>query len=155
MTRIVVIYETPFEYTSWTKLLYLLPIGLFIGAFVAAYYRELEGVIFLVVEGIFLALLFYFIMPRKLEIHQDKLRIVLGSPFAANIPLSTIREARKTSGSKAFVYSGVRFATSSKYVIEIVRNKGMNYVISPQNGELFLEQLNQAIKSNYSYAMKH
>jgi hypothetical protein len=81
MTSIVVIYETTFEYTSWTKLIYLLPVGFFIGAFVAAYYKELEGVIFLVVEGIFLALLFYFIMPRKLEIHQDKLRIVLGSQY--------------------------------------------------------------------------
>jgi hypothetical protein len=127
---------------------------LFIGAFIAAYYKEIEGVLFLVCEGIFLALLFYFIMPRKLEIQQDKLRIVLGSPFAINIPLSTIKEAKKTSGTKAFVYSGVRFATSSKYVVEIVRNKGMSYVISPRNGELFLEQLNQAIKSNYSYLTK-
>ena len=127
---IVVIYETPFEYASATKLLYLLPLGFFAGAFVAAYYREFEGVLFLVIEGLFLALLFYFIMPRKLEIHRDKLRIVLGSPFAINIALSTIKEAKRTSGTKAFVYSGVRFATSSKYVIEIVRNRGMSYVIS-------------------------
>ncbi len=147
----MIIQQTPFEYSPWSKLIYLLPIGLFIGAVIAAYYKETEGALFLVYEGIFLALLFYFIMPRKLEIHQDKLRIVLGSPFAINIPLSTIKEAKKTSGTKAFVYSGVRFATSSKYVVEIVRNKGMNYVISPRNGELFLEQLNQAIKSNYYY----
>jgi hypothetical protein len=70
---IVVIYETPFEYSPRIKLLYLLAIGLFIGAFIAAYYKEIEGVLFLVCERIFLALLFYFIMPRKLGIQQDKL----------------------------------------------------------------------------------
>ncbi len=143
----MIIHETPFEYMPGIKLLYLLPATFFIGAIVAAYYREFEGVLFLVAEGIFLALLFYFIMPRKLEIYQDRLRIILGPPFALNISFTTIKEIRKVSGSKAFVYSGVRFATSSKYVVEIVRVKGMNYVISPQNGELFLEQLNQAIKA--------
>ena len=70
----------------------------------------------------------------------------MGTPFTINIPLSTIKEVRHSSGVKAYEYSGIRFSTSSRYVVEIVRSKGMNYVISPQNGNLFLEQLSQAIK---------
>ncbi|MFC1945225.1 hypothetical protein ACFLWF_00560 [Chloroflexota bacterium] len=85
-------------------------------------------------------------MPRKLQIYDDKLRIVLGAPLAVNIPLSTIKEARHSSGVKAYMYGGVRFATSSRYVTEIVRKKGINYVISPQNGDIFLDHLNRTIK---------
>jgi hypothetical protein len=86
-------------------------------------------------------------MPRKYQIYEDKLKLVLGKPFSIDIPLSTITEVKHSSGIKAFIYSGVRFATSSRYAIEIVRNKGFNYIISPQKGNTFLEQLNRAIKS--------
>jgi hypothetical protein len=131
-------------------LLFLIPIGLFIGAVIFAINQESEASLVLAGEGAFFILLFYFIMPRRYQIYQDKLRIVLGAPFAINIPLSTIKEVKHSSGMKAFIYPGVRFATSTKYVIEIVRNKGLNYVISPQNGDSFKEQLNNAIKSEAS-----
>jgi hypothetical protein len=74
-------------------------------------------------------------------------RIVLGRPFAVNIPLATIQEARSAYGSKALSYWGVRFATSSKTVVEIVRHRGWNFVISPANRELFLERLAEALKA--------
>ena len=143
----MLIHEELAEYTSWFKLLFLIPIGLLIGAIFLAFNQESEASMALVVDGVFFVLLFYFIMPRRYQIYHDKLRIVLGSPFAINIPLSTIREAKHGSGINALVYFGVRFVTSTKYVIEVVRNKGLNYVISPQNGDIFREQLNQAIKS--------
>ena len=53
-----------------------------------------------------------------------------------------------SAGVKAYFFSGIRFATSSRYVVEIVRSRGMNYVISPQNGDLFLNQLNQAVRAS-------
>jgi hypothetical protein len=141
------LYEEPAEYAYWLRLLYLIPVGLVIGAIILAYIQEYEGFWVLILEGIFLTLLFYFIMPRKYQIYQDKLRIALGGPVGINIPFSTIKEVKHSTGSKAWVYPGVRFATSTKYVLEIIRNRGMNYVISPHNGEIFLEQLNYAIKT--------
>jgi hypothetical protein len=143
----MILHEEPAEYTSWFKLLFLIPSGLFIGALVLAFNQESEASLVLAGDGAFFILLFYFIMPRRYQIYQDKLRIVLGAPFAINIPLSRIKEVKHSSGMKAWVYSGVRFATSTRYVIEIVRNKGLNYVISPQNGDVFREQLNRAMKS--------
>ncbi len=143
----MILHQEPAKYGAWLKLVFIIPIGLFIGAAVSAYYQELEAALFLIGEGAFFVLLFYLIMPRRYEIYQDRLRIVLGPPFGINIPLSTIKEVRHSSGVKAFMYSGIRFATSTKYVVEIVRNRGFNYVISPQNGDLFLDQLTQAIKS--------
>ncbi len=147
----MILHEEPAAYDSWLKLLVLIPAGLVIGAIFLAYSKEYEGFFVLIGEGAFFVLLFYFILPRKYQIYQDKLKLVLGKPFVINIPLSTIKEVRHSSGVKAFVYSGVRFATSSGYVVEVVRSKGMNYVISPKNGDIFLEQLNQAIKSQTIY----
>jgi hypothetical protein len=142
----ILIHEEKAEYDQWLKVLYIIPLGLLVGAIILASYHDMEAFLALLGEAIVVTLIFYFVMPRKYQIFQDKVNIVLGSPFTISIPLTTIKEAKHSKGSKAYVYSGVRFATSSRYVVEIVRNKGMNYVISPQNGDLFLEQLNQAIK---------
>jgi len=146
----MLVHEESAEYASWVKLLFLIPFGLFIGGIISSSTRELEASLVLLGEGVFFILLFYFIMPRRYQIFHDKLKIVLGSPFSINIPLTTIREVKHRSGIKALVYYGVRFATSTKYVVEIVRNKGLNYIISPKNGEVFLEQLSQAIKNEAS-----
>ena len=93
---------------------------------------------------LFEIILFGIILPRRFQILSDKLRIVLGGPFAINIPLSGIKEVRSRTGIKAFIYFGVRFATSSSHTVEIIRKKGLNMVISPTNDEEFIKQLNQA-----------
>ena len=85
-------------------------------------------------------------MPRRYQIFQDRLKIVLGNPFALSIPFSIIKEVRPVSGSSTFAYWGIRLATSSKSVVEIVRSKGWNVVISPANRDMFLDQLTQALK---------
>ncbi|MFC2006656.1 PH domain-containing protein [Chloroflexota bacterium] len=93
---------------------------------------------------LFEIILFRIILPRRFQILSDKLRIVLGRPFAINIPLSDIEEVRSRTGIKAFIYFGVRFATSSSHTVEIIRKKGLNMVISPANDDEFIKQLNQA-----------
>ena len=92
-------------------------------------------------------LLFHSILPRRLQIFDDRLKIVLGYPFALNIPLSTIKEAKEAPARKAFIYWGVRFATSLESVVEIVRYRGLNILVSPRHQEAFLENLNQAVKN--------
>jgi hypothetical protein len=145
-TRMYLIHEEKAEYHPLTKLIAIIPAGLLIGAVVLLFNHEIEAFWILGIEAVLITLLFYYIFPRKFQIYQDAVKIVLGNPFSIAIPLSTIKEARHAGKGSALVYSGIRFATSPRYVIEIVRNKGMNYVITPQNGEVFLEQLNQAIK---------
>lgn len=96
---------------------------------------------------LFDALLFNLVLPRRLQVFNDRIRIVLGRPLVFNIPLSTIREVRPTSYSRAFAYRGFRFATSSRSVVEIVRSKGWNVVVSPANKEQFLGHVTQALKA--------
>ncbi|MFH1032368.1 MAG: PH domain-containing protein [Chloroflexota bacterium] len=143
----MLIHEELPQYDSWVRLLYLIPFGLFIAAMFLAYSNEYEGFLVLIGEGALVGLIFYFIMPRKYQIYQNKLRIVLGTPFGVDIPLATIKEVKRASGFKAYVYSGVRFATSSRNIVEIVRSRGLNYVISPQNVDFFIERFNEAVKS--------
>ena len=143
----MLIHEEKAAYDVWIKLVFLIPVGLVIGAVILLVADESLGSLVMFIDAVFLFLLFYFIMPRKYQIYEDRIKIVLGTPFAVNIQLSSIKEIRRVSGSKAFIYSGVRFATSARCVVEIVRRTGMNYVVSPQNGDVFLDILNQVIKS--------
>ena len=140
------IQEYGAEYDSWLRLMVGGLIGLTLILGIVFITIDLLGAVMMFGVTVFDALLFYAIIPRRYQIFQDRLRIVLGRPFAINIPLSTITEARAAPASEAFVYWGVRFATSAKSVVEIVRHKGLNLVISPANRESFLEQLHQALE---------
>ena len=141
------IYEDTSRYDLWLKLLLpgILALTLVWGiALLAIGSTEAYGPLS---ATAFDALLFYSILPRRLQVYDDRVRIVLGRPFAVNIPFATIREVRPASASKAFAYQGLRFATSSKSVVAIVRSKGWNVVISPANREMFLTYLDQALKA--------
>ena len=141
------LYEDTAEYDLWLKLLLggILAFTLVMGFFLLSV-DKIGAYIFLGVT-VFDALLFYAILPKRYQIWRDRMRIVLGRPLAVNIPLATIQEARSASGSKAFAHWGVRFATSSRTVVEIVRHRGWNFVISPSNRDLFLERLAEALKT--------
>ena len=100
---------------------------------------------------LFDALIFHAVLPRRYQIFEDRMRIILGYPFAVTIHFSTIKKAKQTSGSKALVCWGIRFATSTKGVVEIIRYKGLKLVISPHDAGTFLENLNQALRSFENY----
>jgi hypothetical protein len=139
------LHEDRARYDWWLKLILggTLALTLVLGlAFLAT---DITGTWILLAVTAFDALLFHAILPRRYQIFTDRLRIVLGYPFAWTIPFSTIEEARSVSGSKAFFYGGVRFTTSSETVVEIVRSQGWNLVISPAQRDTFLEYLTQAL----------
>ena len=141
------VYEDIPWYDSWLKLILggTLAFTLVLGITLLSV--DLAGAWIVFGVTAFDALLFHAVLPRRYQIFQNRVRIVLGCPFAVNIPLSTIKEARSASGSKAFAYWGIRFATSSRSVVDIIRHKGWNIVISPANKDLFLEQLAQALST--------
>jgi len=92
------------------------------------------------------ALIFHLVFPRRYQLFNTKLRIVLGWPIRWDIKLSTIKEARPAPAISTWIYGGVRLATSSASAVEIVRRKGMGIIISPSDRQTFLEQLNAAVK---------
>jgi hypothetical protein len=141
------IHEEYSERNFWLRFILIIPVALFISALYYLYNQNIAEALALLGDTVFISALLYFIFPRKYQIYDDRLKIVLGRPFAINILFSSIKEVRHAQGSKAYVYSGVRFATSSRFVVEIQRVKGLNFIISPQNGDIFLNQLKKALKT--------
>jgi len=141
------LYEDTARTDAWLKLMLggILVMFLVLGGVLL--FQDKEDAFEMFGIAVFYALLFKLVMPRRYQIYSDKVRIVLGWPLAWNIPFITIKEVRSASGAKAFAYSGVRFATSSKNVVEIRRSRGCNVVISPYNKEIFLEQASRALQA--------
>jgi hypothetical protein len=141
------IHEDLARYDPWFKLLLgsILALTLVLGVYLL--YIDWIGALICFGVTVFDALLFYFILPQRYQIWTDRVRIVLGRPFSVNISLPTIKEARPASGAKALGYHGLRFATSTRTVVEIVRHRGWNFIITPANRELFLERLAEALKT--------
>ena len=144
------IYEDTPKYDLWLKLILggVLALTLILG--VIFIYRDTEAAITMFGITVFDALLFKAILPRRFQIFEDRLKILLGGPFSINILLSNIAEVKPASSRKVFAYWGIRFATSTSNVVEVVRKKGLNLIISPRNDDMFLEQLNQALQSQSS-----
>jgi hypothetical protein len=144
------IYEDHPHYDFWLKAVLggVLALTLIMGfVFLQV---DAEGSVVMFGITIFDGLLFYFIIPRSYGIYTDLLVIHLGGPFSVKIRLSDIKTVRPASRISSYAYNGLRFATSSKNILEIIRRRGMNVVISPANLEMFLEQLNQAMKMDLS-----
>ena len=141
------IYETGSDYDRWQKLVFIaIPSVFFVIGLVMLLENTTDAAALFAI-AILEALLFHSIAPRKFQLFEDRLRVVLGKPFAFSISLATIKNVQPASGVKSHIYWGVRWATSSHNVVEIVRRKGWNMVISPSNREIFLEQVNDAVKA--------
>ena len=91
-------------------------------------------------------LLFHWLLPRRFQLYPDRLRVVLGYPFAFSVRLDTIKEARAVSTARTLFNTGLRMATSPGNGVRIRRKGGFDLVISPQNRERFLEEVNGALR---------
>ncbi|MFC1969184.1 hypothetical protein ACFLVF_01680 [Chloroflexota bacterium] len=134
------IYEATAAYDRWLKLFLpgVIAIVLVLRVTLAPIDSENPWLIILALAA-FYAFLLHAVMPRRFLVFQDRLRIVLGRPFGFNIPFSSIKEARVASSGKMYVYWGIQFATSTGIIVEIVRHKGLNIIISPTDREMFLK----------------
>ena len=126
-------YEDTPRYDRITKILIAAILGAFLVAGIVLLSYAVAAGMALFGDTLLVALIFYFVFPRRYQVFNTKLRIVLGWPLGWDIPLSTIREAHAAPGTARWIYRGVRLATSSGTAVEIVRKKGANAIISPSN----------------------
>jgi hypothetical protein len=143
-----IIYEDVPRYDSWLRPLTSGFVFLFLLLGLICLFFSTELAITMFALAVFMALLFGAIIPRRFQIYGDRLRIQLGGPIAYNIPLKHIDEARHGASSDVWFYWGIRFGTSTANVVEIVRNRGMNTIITPTHFHEFLNQLNQAVQQS-------
>ena len=140
----VLLYEDKPKYDYWLKLVIAGTLAITLIPGIALFYLSTELAWTMLALTVFDGLLFHAILPRRFQLFEDRLRIELGRPFAMNVPYDNISEVRPAQTEEAFVYWGIRFATSTKNLLEIVRNKGLNMIITPGDKDMFTKQLEQA-----------
>ncbi|MDI9611410.1 MAG: PH domain-containing protein [Archaeoglobaceae archaeon] len=150
----MIIYEDKPKYDLWGKIILsfapslMLLLVILIESGLLQTDSEEEAIIakkVLLASLLAILILYWIILPRKYEIHDDVLKIVLGA-FSYKIRLEDLAEVRSAEKWKALAYRGVRFTTSTKNIVEIRKKKGLSIVISPQNPEIFIENLNKAMR---------
>jgi hypothetical protein len=95
--------------------------------------------------GAALALLFWLILPHRFEIYADRLRVVLGGPFAFNVRLAEITAVEVLPPARAFVTSGLKFATDAGTALRISRRDKLDISLSPRDRDEFIRVLQEAI----------
>jgi hypothetical protein len=145
-SRILLYQQTP-AYSWWLKLILggILALTFILGLVLISI--DITGALAFLGVTLFDALLFWVIMPRRFCIYEDRLSIKLGGPLAFDVSLASIKGAKRASSSYVIGYWGLRFATSTSGVVEIVRCKGMNVVISLTDPDAFLDELERARRS--------
>jgi hypothetical protein len=149
------LYETTIKYEHWAKILLTFPIILLIamGIYFYKFARLQQGSSTVTVQGIqvasivlfatapFILFIYWLVLPRKIYILQDRIRIKYGQ-FYWNIRFDTL-ESMKAARGIPLVWSNSS-VTSYRNQIEIVRIKKMNIRLSPDNRDQFLDYANRA-----------
>jgi hypothetical protein len=104
---------------------------------------QVGSAIGLFATGVLMGAIYWAIFPRKYQILDSKIRIILGGQFSFNVPFDNLETVGKPEG----VSLGINFATTflSQHVVEIKRKKGMTVNITPGDRDQFLENLNKAV----------
>jgi len=137
------IYEDNPHYDVWLKGIMVLPVFFVIMGVYYLITAQLEAAIGMFAITLLVGAFYWAIFPRKYQILDSKIRIVLGGQFSFNVPFDNLELAGKPEG----VSLGINFATTflSQHVVEIKRKKGMKVNITPNDRDLFLENLNKAL----------
>jgi len=157
-----VLFEDEVKYDLWLKVILvgsivvLIALGIMFS--VDAYSRDILpeepiedskiGAIILFAATVFVLLVYGVVLPRKLFICRDKIRIK-SSFFFYNIPFSKIESYFKAKGFPIGNY--LSSSTSLKNQIEIVRKRGLKIRISPSRLDLFFETLNRTVEDWEKY----
>jgi len=139
----LLLYEDEPVYGFFLRLISIvLPAGLLVLSGYLSSAGEKEGALVLLLEAFIVGAIFFVVFPRKYQVYEDHLRIVLGGPFYIRIVFDKIRHISVTD---RLVFS-VNFATrlTGKYV-EIAQKRSWSVAITPRNNEAFVENANRAL----------
>jgi hypothetical protein len=134
----------------------IVPVSLVIAAFSLWYSSQNPENLFLLAEGVGIGLALWAVIPRRYQVFEDRLCIVLGGPVTFQIGFDQIASIEITSRTALTLNLVSRI---ERTYIRIVKKKGFSVAITPENKELFLENANLALnkwkgnnKSSNSYS---
>ena len=138
-----IVYEEAPRYDSLLKAIMVLPVFFIVFGIYYLIIAEVGAAIAMFATTLLMGIIYWAIFPRKYQILDSKFRIVLGGPFSLNVPFDNLETATKSQGATF----GINFPTcfSSERTVQIVRKKGWYVNITPNDPDLFLENLNKAL----------
>ena len=120
----------------------LLPAAFLVGGAYLWSSGESEASVTLVAAGLIMAGIFWVVIPRKYQVYEDHLRIVLGGPLGFNIGFDKIRDIEVTRRTAMTINFVTTFAMT--YVL-ILRKQGMSIAITPKSNDAFVENADRAM----------
>ena len=103
-----------------------------------------SGLTMLVVAFV-IGLTFWIVSPRKYQVYEDHLQILLGGPFVVKIGFDQITSIGVTQ-SKGLHFT-VNFTTTiANTYVRIKKKKGLSVAITPKSDVLFVENANRSLR---------
>jgi hypothetical protein len=139
------LFQTPAKYGRFIKIMLgIAPLLLLVVGFV-----ELNGnpadAYGLFGTGAGVLLLYWLILPHRFEIYPDRLRVILGGPFAFNIGFAEITAVEVLPPARAFAISGLKMATDAGTALIIKRRGKLDVSLSPRDRDEFLRVLEETM----------
>ena len=142
-SRSVLLYQDEPAYGLFLKLIVVfVPAALLVASIYLLSSGENSGGLALLVEAFIVGFIFWIVFPRRYQVYEDHIRIVLGGPFSVKVGFDKIEVIRVTS---RFIFS-VNFVTKlTKSYVEIAKRRGLSIAITPKDNDLFIENANRAL----------
>lgn len=140
----ILLHEDEPAYGTYLKLLLLVvPVSLVIAGIYLWSTGETEGSLVLLAETLFVGGILWFVFPKKYQVYEDHLRIVLGGPFSFKIGFDRITAVEITGRTSLTMNFVTRFART---YVRISRRGAMSVAITPKSYEQFVENANRAMR---------
>jgi hypothetical protein len=142
-SKSVLLHEDKPEYGRFLKLIFtLVPAAMLVGSMILFSQGEREGSVALLIEAFILGLVFWIVLPRKYQVYEDHVRIVLGGSLSVKVGFDKIQAIEATSRLTLSVNFVTKF---TKSYVEINKKKGFSIAITPRDRDLFVENANRAL----------
>eukprot|EP01090_Pellita_catalonica_P001181 TRINITY_DN10878_c0_g1_i1.p1 TRINITY_DN10878_c0_g1~~TRINITY_DN10878_c0_g1_i1.p1 ORF type:complete len:166 (+),score=8.04 TRINITY_DN10878_c0_g1_i1:78-575(+) len=105
--------------------------------------------LFLIAEAIFILLIYWFMLPRKLIITDTEMIVVLGPPLKFRVNLLDIVKVTEGNIFSGFFTMKWKFTTCATKIVYIERSVGWNVKVSPSDPAAFVSELNRRIALAY------
>ena len=142
-SKSLLLYEDKPEYGLFLRLIFtVVPAAMLIGSIVLFSQRDNEGSLALLAEAFIVGAIFWVVLPRKYQVYEDQIRIVLGGPFSIKVRFEQIKAIEITSRPTLSANFVTKFA---KNCVLISKKRGLSIAITPRDNDSFIENANEAI----------
>ena len=142
----LIVYEDRPGYGAAFKAILALPIAiLLLVSYQAVTGGQAEGSLVGLAVAAAVVLLLWLLMPRRYVVMNDRLKVILGGPFAVTVRYDNIRAVSAPPGP--LLTMNLATSLSPRRVVYVVCRKGMSLAITPSDRDAFLNHVNTALKS--------